>query len=49
MSRGFPISEQTREQLETVHLSSNPVQLKRNIDVKLDKLYHTYEEKRKSE
>ena len=43
------ISEQTRKQLETVYLSLNPAQLKRSIDAKLDKLYHTYEEKRKSE
>ena len=43
------ISEETRKQLETVYLSLNPAQLKRSIDAKLDKLYHTYEEKRKSE
>jgi len=43
------ISEQTRKQLETAYLSLNPAQLKRSIDAKLDKLYHTYEEKRKSE
>jgi len=43
------ISEQTRKQLETVYLSLNPAQLKRSIDAKLDKLYHTYEGKRGSE
>jgi hypothetical protein len=43
------ISEQTRKRLETGYLSLNPAQLKRSIDAKLDKLYHTYEEKRKSE
>jgi len=43
------ISEQTRKQLETVYFSLNPAQLKRSIDAKLDKLYHTYEKKRKSE
>ena len=43
------ISGETRKQLETVYLSLNPAQLKRSIDAKLDKLYHTYEEKRKSE
>lgn len=43
------ISEQTRKQLEAVYLSLNPAQLKRSIDAKLDKLYHTYEQKRKSE
>ncbi len=40
------ISEQTRKQLETVYFSLNPAQLKRSIDAKLDKLYHTYEEKK---
>jgi len=43
------ISEQARKQLEAVYLSLNPAQLKRSIDTKLEKLYHTYEEKRKSE
>ena len=43
------ISEETRKQLETLYLSLNPAQLKRSIDAKLYKLYHTCEEKRKSE
>ena len=43
------ISEQARKQLEAVYLSLNPAQLKRSIDTKLGKLYHTYEQKRKSE
>jgi hypothetical protein len=43
------ISEQTRKQLEMVYLSLNPAQLKRSIDAKLDKLYHTYEEKGKAQ
>ena len=43
------ISGETRKQLETVYLSLNPAQLKRSIDAKLDVLYRTYEEKRKSE
>lgn len=43
------IREETRKQLETAYLSLNPAQLKRSIDTKLDKLYSTYEEKRKSE
>jgi hypothetical protein len=43
------ISEQTRKQLETVYLSLNPAQLKRSIDAKLEELYRTYEEKRKSQ
>ncbi len=43
------ISGRTRKQLETAYLSLNPAQLKRSINAELDKLYHTYEEKRKSE
>jgi len=43
------ISGETRKQLETVYLSLNPAQLKRSIDAKLDVLYRTYEEKKKSE
>lgn len=43
------ISEQIRKQLEMAYLSLNPAQLKRSIDAKLDKLYHTYEEKRKAQ
>ena len=43
------ISEETRKQLEATYLNLNPAQLKRSIDAKLDKLCHTYEEKRKSE
>ena len=43
------ISEETRKQLETVYLSLNPAQLKRSINDKLDKLYHTYEQKRRSQ
>jgi len=43
------ISGETRKQLETVYLNLNPAQLKRSIDAKLNVLYRTYEEKRKSE
>ena len=43
------IREETRKQLETVYLSLNPAQLKRSIDTKLEELYRTYEEKRKSQ
>jgi len=43
------IREETRKRLEAVYFSLNPAQLKRSIDAKLDKLYHTYEKKRRSE
>jgi len=43
------ISGETRKQLERVYLTLNPAQLKRSMDAKLDKLYHIYEEKRRSE
>ena len=40
------IAEEAKRQLEAVYLSLNPAELKRGIDAKLDKLYHTYERKR---
>jgi hypothetical protein len=43
------IREETRKRLEAVYLSLNPAQLKRSVDIKLDKLYQIYEEKRKSQ
>ena len=43
------IPEEAKRQLETAYLNLNPVQLKQNIDIKLDKLYHTYEGKRGSQ
>ena len=43
------ISGETRKQLETVYLSLNPAQLKRNIDTKMDRLYQAYEKKGRSE
>ena len=41
------IPEEDREELKRVYLSSNPAQLKRNIDTKLDNLYHAYQQKMK--
>ena len=43
------ISEEAREELKRVYLSSNPAQLKRNIDAKLDNLYHAYQQKMKAQ
>ncbi len=43
------ISDEIRKQLEVVYLSLNPAQLKRSVDARLDKLYHTYEEKGRSQ
>ncbi len=43
------IPEETRRQLEGVYLNLNPAELKRSIDVKLDKLYQIYEEKKGSQ
>jgi len=40
-------SAKVRAELETLYLSLNPAQLKRDINSKLDKLYQTYEEKRR--
>ena len=42
------IPEESKRQLETVYLNLNPAQLKRSIDIKLDKLYQIYEQKRRS-
>jgi len=35
------VSEKTKRELEAIHHSLNPAQLKRSIDAKLDKLYRT--------
>jgi hypothetical protein len=43
------IPVETRRQFEALYLSLNLGQLKRSIDAKLDSLYKTYEEKRKSQ
>jgi len=39
------VSEETRKELKGIYLSLNPAELKRSIDVKLDKLYQTYKQK----
>ncbi|WP_219853983.1 hypothetical protein, partial [Candidatus Hakubella thermalkaliphila] len=39
------IPEPTRKELEALYLSLNPAQLKRNIEMKLNKLYQAYQEK----
>ena len=41
------LPEEATEELKRVYLSSNPAQLKRSIDAKLDNLYHTYQQKRR--
>ena len=43
------VPEEAKRQLEAVYLSLNPAELKRGIDIKLDKLYRIYEEKRGSQ
>ena len=43
------VPEETMKQLEAVYLSLNPAELKRSIDIKLDKLYRIYEEERGSQ
>jgi len=37
------------KQMEITYLSLNPAQLKRNINFKLDELYHAYQQKRNSQ
>ena len=41
------ISAETKTELKAIYLSLNPAQLKREIEVKLDKLYQAYEAKRR--
>jgi len=43
------VSEKTKQELREIYLSLNPAQLKRDIDKKLDLLYKTYQEKKKSQ
>src|SRR4030042_5976937 len=43
------IPEESKGQLETVYLNLNPAKLKQSIDIKLDKLYQIYEQKRRSQ
>ena len=42
------LSDKAKVELEAVYLSLNPAQLKRDIESRLDKLYQTYEEKRRT-
>ena len=39
------VSDEAKKELKGIYLSLNPAELKRSIDVKLDKLYQTYEQK----
>jgi len=41
------ISSETKEELKGIYLSLNPAELKRGIEAKLEKLFKTYEAKRK--
>src|SRR4030043_111453 len=43
------IRTERKRELEATYLGLNPAQLKRSIDIKLDKLYHVYEDKKKSQ
>lgn len=43
------VSEETKEELKGIYLSLNPASLKRSIEAKLDKLFKTYEEKKKTQ
>ena len=43
------ISDKTKAGFESLYLSLNPAQLKRDIESELDKLYQTYEEKRRTQ
>jgi hypothetical protein len=42
------ISSETKEELKGIYLSLNPAQLKRGIEAKLEKLFRTYEEKKRT-
>ncbi len=39
------VSEEAKEELKSAYFRLNPAQLKRSIDIKLDKLHQTYEQK----
>lgn len=41
------LSEQAKEKLENLYLSLNPAQLKRRIEVKTQRLYQAYQEKKR--
>ena len=43
------ISDKTKAEFESLYLSLNPAQLKRDIESELDKLYQAYEEKRSTQ
>ena len=43
------VSGEIKKELKGIYLSLNPAELKRSIDVKLDKLYQTYEKKMKTQ
>ena len=43
------IRTERKRELEATYLGLNPAQLKRSIDIKLDKLYQVYEDKKKSQ
>lgn len=42
------ILDKVKAELEALYLSLNPAQLKRDIESKLDNLYQTYEQKRRT-
>jgi len=42
------ISDEAKEELQGVYLSLNPAHLKRQIDVRFEKLYRIYEGKKKT-
>jgi len=43
------IPKETKKELKATYLALNPAQLKRTIDIKLDKLYQVYQEKGRSQ
>ena len=43
------VSKEAKEELKGVYLGLNPAELKRGIEAKLDKLFKTYEEKRRTQ
>lgn len=43
------ISKETKKRLKVTYLALNPAQLKRTMDIKLDKLYRAYQEKGRSQ
>ena len=43
------VSKEAKEELKGIYLGLNPAELKRGIEAKLDKLFKTYEEKRRTQ